>query len=264
MRPLIITTHRTGSTLICELLFNIAVYNYKYKNNLDEYFTITTLYDTVYSNVNGIIKHISTKRTEYNRACATYENDFNNITRLQDLKYPEVLERIRLLENDLNYMIKLFPTDFKKEVLDFVTKNYNIVYLERRDKLKQFLSFLGLVQTNIAHYTNDSTPAVNRIMYDSKWATKFICMDGMYHTLKRQYPSNIPTLYYEDFIAEGADENALIKLLDLPVTRFAARPIKTVATPYRKDLEDLIINKDEWLADKEAILEHLRFNEQGY
>ena len=261
MRPIIITTHRTGSTLICELLFNIAAQRFKYKNNLDEYFTITTLYNSDYQKVNGIIRIVSRERTSFDRQQATYDSDNVKLTALKLSNRLTILNRIELLRNDPNYMIKLFSSDFTNEILDFVVSTYDLIYLERKDKLKQFLSFMGLVQTNVAHYTKDSSSAVNQIVYDAKWAKEFIRLDKQYQDFKRAHSGKI--LYYEDFVELGSDETALIQLLDLPVENIKKKTINTVPTPYIADLEDLIVNKDEWLKDRDSILNNLRLNALG-
>ena len=261
MRPIIITTPRTGSTLVCELLFNIAAHRFKYKNNLGEYFTITTLYKANYQKVNGLIRSMDGQRSDYDRSKATYDSDDIKLTALKLAERSTILHRIELLRNDPLYMIKLFSSDFTPEVLDFVTKTYDMVYLERKNKVKQFLSFLGLVQTNTSHYTKESPRAVLKIIYDTKWAKQFVQLDKLYQDCKHQHPG--PVLYYEDFIAAGADESALIELLDLSVTGIKNKTIQTVPTPYTTDIEDLVVNKEEWLRDRDDFLNQLRLNAQG-
>lgn len=260
MRPIIVTTPRTGSTLVCQLLFNIAAQKFKFKNNLDEYFTITTLYDSEYNKVNGIIRLLHYSKSDFDRKLAVKETDDVLLTKKKEENKQTILDRIELLRDDPNYMIKLFSSDFTPDILKFVSETYDIVYLERKDKIKQFLSFLGLVQTNTAHYKENSPIAVDQIIYSSSWAEEFIKLDKAYQDFKNRQPGKV--LYYEDFMAKGSNESALVELLDLSVVNVRSKNVITVPTPYPKDLEELVVNKTDWLEGRKILLDNLRLNSQ--
>ena len=48
---------------------------------------------------------------------------------------------------------------------------------------------------------------------------------------------------------KGANEQALIELLNLDIKDYNKINVKTIPTPYDNDLESLILNKKEWLQD---------------
>ena len=68
------------------------------------------------------------------------------------------------------------------------------------------------------------------------------------------------TIFYEDFINEGGNQQALIKLLGLTeCDNLVDCDITTKPTPYvNQNLEDAIINQSQWLIHKQEVLEKLR------
>lgn len=240
MRPILITTPRTGSTLITDLLGSLSKQHYGYKNTLQEYFTITELYYIEYGYRDNILT-----TTKLDRKLDIWYNN----------KREEILKRVKLLNNDYNYMMKLFPEDIEPEVQSIVD-THDIIYLERRDKLSQYISYMNMIGSNIAHHKDDSTK-VNKIIYWSKFRDEFINIYKNYLIYRDKHPSKYPTIYYEDFVEKGSDEQALIDILNLDITEYKKLDIKTIPTPYESDLESLILNKKDWLDDKEYIINEL-------
>lgn len=241
MRPIIVTTPRSGSTLITDLLGNLAKQFSGYKNTLQEYFTITELYNPEFKRINDVVYCTKLDR----KLEVWYDN-----------KRTEILKRLNLLNNDHNYMIKLFSEDIEQEVQDMIDNHYDIIYLERRDKLSQYISYMNMIGTNVAHHTKDSDN-VKQIIYWSKFRDEFLQINDNYFKYKKKYPSKYPTIYYEDFIIKGSNEKALIDILGLDLTEFNNLEVKTIPTPYLSDLESLILNKKEWLQDREYIVNEL-------
>jgi len=244
MRPIIVTTPRSGSTLITDLLGNIAKEHAGYKNTLQEYFTITELYYPEFKLINDTVYC-----TSVDRKLEVWYDD----------KRTEILKRLSLLNNDHNYMIKLFSEDIEPEVQSMIDGNYDIIYLERRDKLSQYISYMNMIGTNIAHHT-DSSNKVKSIIYWSKFRDEFIHINDNYFKYKTEHPSKFPTIYYEDFIDGGSDEEALLRLLNLDLKVYNKLDVKTIPTPYENDLESLILNKKDWLLDREYIINELYKN----
>jgi hypothetical protein len=245
MKPILFTMPRTGSTIVTRLLGNIAEQHYNYANNLVEYFLVATNYKAEFSkDINGIVRTISYIR---NNPSYQWYSDKRQI----------ILDRLNLLEDKL-YMIKIFPMDLEPEVIEYM-KTYDIIYLERRNKIHQLLSFINMEQTNIAEYKKGDKE-VNKIIYLPPNVDIFFNVHyNPYYNFKKNNPSKYPTLYYEDFMELGGDEQALIKLLNLDIVDYILPGIfEYIPTPYTKEnLEDLIINKKDWNNDKQRILDVL-------
>jgi len=239
--PIIVTTPRTGSTVICRMLWNLSKEFYGHKNILYEYFTVTDLYESRYKKIDGCIQSIIPRKRIKHEWCTNY--------RLEKLK------RLLLLIKDYKYTMKIFPMQLEPEIVPVIVKNFDLIYLERRDKIRQLLSFSSMMITNVSHYTS-SDSEVKTIEYSPELTDKFFELIEAYHTFKKNNQGI--TIYYEDFIENGANEAALIKLLNLPIEYFKLSKVETIPTPYlSENLEDLIVNKGDWLRDRPKIIDRL-------
>ena len=243
MKPFLVTTPRTGSTIIQSLLYSLSKQHFGYKGNLDEPFTITELFKAKYERVDDVVK-----TTEYQRIGKKW---FDN---KRDIK----LEFINLIGDDHNYMMKLFPIDMEPELLSMMENNYDVICLERRDKIHQALSWVLLWETNIAHYKVDDHRIVTSLRYNSFHAREMLRHFKAYKEFKEYYKKPFKTVVYEDFMEQGGNEDALIKLLDLPIENYEPMKMVTKPTPYNNDLENLIVNKEEWLSDKEDLINEIK------
>ena len=245
MNPILFTTPRTGSTLICNLLADI--FN---KENLNEFFHFGVVPSVNYQKIN-------------NRVVAKYfENRINNPWG-ENLK-EERLRRLGLIKGDYNYLIKIFGEPLETEILSEIKNNYDIIFLERKDKIKQILSFATVLNQKHSHYSNDDKK-INSIIYKPEAAEVIISHLRMYEKFKSNLPSKSPTLYYEDFMELGANNFALTTLLKITLNDKLSNlenywlPKNSIPTPYvTDDIESLILNKKTWLKDKENILEKLK------
>ena len=245
MRPIIVTSPRTGSTLIVELLGNLAKQQYGYKNTLHEYFTIAHAYENHHIRKDDVVITLSLERV--NRIWFT------------DREY-EIEKRLELLNNEYCYMMKVFPMDMTTNVLEYI-KNYDVIYLERKDKLRQLLSFLYMHRTNISHYKEGDKEVSQIVYYPNEVDMYFNTHFNPYYEYKRNNPSKFPVLYYEDFIEQGSNEQALINLLKLDIKEYIPYNIDTIPTPYKEeDLEKLIVNKSDWNKDRQRIIDALYKN----
>jgi hypothetical protein len=251
MKPIVVTTPRCGSELFCQMMGSVAEQHYGYKNTLHELFTITPLYRSRYRLVDGCIEVGLTERLGYRWFTSVRE---------------EKLKRLAWIKKDPSYLLKIFPVDLEPEIEDEVTKKYDIIYLERRDRLRQLISYYGMLQKNMAHYRVEKIEnevdfikahTIEQIRYNRKHTVAFLKVAMIYQEFKQTYPSKYPTVYYEDFVAEGANEQAIVKLLGLPIGVEVSDAL-TVPTPYKdSNPEDLIINQDEWLDYKPNIIRKL-------
>jgi hypothetical protein len=231
------------------MMGSIAKQHYGYKSILHELFTISPLYRSRYKVVDGCIQVGLTERLGY---------------RWYDSLRDERLKRLSWIKKDPNYLIKIFPIELEPEVEEEIVNNYDIIYLERKDRLRQLISFYGMLQKNVAHYRKVNGEdyikenTIGSIRYNRKQTVSFLKMAMIYQEFKKAYPSKYPTVYHEDFVAEGANEQAIVKLLGLPVVDVQLSDALTVPTPYKADNpEDLIVNQDEWLDHKPNIIRKL-------
>jgi hypothetical protein len=240
MKPILIASPRTGSSIIGKQISDLAEQWWGYKNYIHEYFSIGNLIKTEVVTRDGVIHWVF-----QGYVTEAWCND------------PEA-ERIRrrdLLANKTEYMIKLLPGNFDSWTIDWVRDTWNPIFLERRNKLDQLLSYLAYRSTNVAHYKIDSDAVVNEFYYNSKWTDEFIWALNRYYQIKAELSG--PTIYYEDWLDEGSDQAALIKLLNWPKKDY--KPMEPIGkpTPYTNIPEYLILNKTEWTMDKSVIISRL-------
>jgi hypothetical protein len=259
MKPIIIvTTPRTGSTVVCEILGNLLIQHNGCKNVLYEYFDVSTAFKCEYENVNNIL-YIK----DYIR--------FSGNVKWYKSQLEHVTGQIVKLNGEYNYLMKYMPSVTQygvAEIIDtFIMENYDIVYLERKDKLRQLISYLGVTQRSVPHYTNKSDfpfyskdKTVDRkIIYNHLESELFIKNYQKYKQFKNTHISKYPVIYYEDFLQRGANDKALIDILQLPIDTYKPTDVTTIITPYvESNLEDQILNRVDWDKDKERILNDLQ------
>lgn len=250
--PLLVTTPRTGSTLIHKLLGNIGKQTADFKNNLNEFFTITPWIDLKYSNFkvfNDTIIGLISNDTLNNRNIHT-ENKF-----LHEIDFVKLYhEKIQMLQdNSFKYMIKLIPYMIDDFTINFLNNEYDFIYLERRDKLSQLLSYTTFKNTGITHYLKDDTTVIDKIEFDPKflWLLNRIYED--YHKIKQSFPG--PTLYYEDLMAERITEESILRCLNMDIKIDNPLAIQTRSSTYLEIDRELLINNPElWLKYKPEFL----------
>jgi len=239
MKPILIASPRTGSTIIGKQIGDLAEQWWGYKNYLYEYFSIGKFFKSEAVIVDGVLHNkIIGPTTEF---WADPEQ--------------ERLHRLKLIGNDYNYMIKLMPFNFDSWTVDWVKGHWNPVFLERRNKLDQLLSYFAFRTSNISHYAKESTAVVDEIDYKWEWAADFLAEMTQYNKIKSQLAG--PTIYYEDWLEAGADQQAVIKLLNWPDATYVPMPEMGKLTPYTNIPEYLIRNKTDWNLDKTVIISRL-------
>jgi hypothetical protein len=241
--PIILTLPRTGSTIITKLLFNIAHHLYGSKNYLNQYTCVIPDYIEHFDRVDGVIKSVY------------YEVNKDSFKKRTFHREKIVRDRIKLMGEDVKYTTKIFATDLSAASYIFFKNNFDFIFLERRDKISQLLSYCTMTETNKSEYRNGETLEETYFNFD-------MCM-SYFHQLRRyafykRINPEAPVIIYEDFMNLGGDTAALQKLLNLPVEDIPQTlKIDTIPTPYNKNIEDLLVNKNEWLEHKPTIVKFI-------
>ena len=243
MIPCIIATARTGSSYISYLMYEIGKDKFQYKNYLNEYFTVQELFQADYEKIDNVVQLIFSKRTN-----AKWFDDARKIK----------LDRLNLLKNDTSYAFKIFAEDIEPEIDNYITKNFTPIFLERRNKIDQFISFSHMLSTNTASYDIDDNAVINEITVKQEHIQLFFNHIKNYTRYKNNYKGRSKTLYYEDFMNSEDQIEFIAKILNVvnfPEDIF----FNSKKTPYIDEPESLIANKTEWACIK-MILKHVLQN----
>lgn len=240
MVPILVTSARTGSTIILDIIYTLFKDKFNLKNNLGEFFNIYKSFKTEYKIIDGNICITGSIKTD---------TKWFTSHRLEQLK------RLDMIKEDKNYLIKLFP-NIELEVADFIKKNYFPIYLERKSKVKQFLSYQNLMDDNVAHYSINDTTTVESISINKLNLNSFIQHIHDYYKIKNQWPSLYSTIYYEDFIKASDKKLFLSTILNIDTDKDIS--IKTKPTPYIDDPEKIIDNPIMWEEMKVELLNMLK------
>lgn len=247
--PFIVTTPRTGSTVICHILGEIAQHKWNYKQTLFEYFNVSTpSKDWCYSIVDGIVTWRPRQPNDV--------PDWNT----QAEKATLILERLKSITGPDRYMAKAFPDHLTRNcvVFDELQKRYQFLFLERRDKVAQFLSVCAKRASGKPHYLVDEDVVADQLVFDVSAFDSFVKQLQQYKQMKAMFPES-PVLVYEDFMEAGGDRRALVQLLGLDgCDTMTAYSAVTKTTPYTvDDIERLFINPQEWNDHKTRVKEIL-------
>lgn len=237
MKPILISTPRSGSTIVAEKIFNISRDNFNYIDNLDEFFNVTDMIQTNYHFVeNKIVKEKSQKIFK------KWYNDKQEIYQY----------RLNLLKYNPNYLIKFFPFNTPKDIETFIIDTYDLIFLERKNKVAQFISFLGLFcEKKYSHNTINNFYQITKLKYDKKLLDSFINIIHQYNAFKEK-KSGI-TIFYEDVLQNKINETNIATLLNLNIHNINNYENKIIKTSYITDPELLIENYDEWKQDKHRL-----------
>jgi len=243
LKPIVLfTTPRSGSTFIIDSLYHLGKRHFAYKNCLFEYFFVDVLYRSKFEKVDGIVI-----QTDFERMYKDWCQD----------KRQERLQRLSYIVNDPYYAWKIFPSDLEPEIEQFINEKYDVVYLERRNLVNQFLSLLGLLNYNTSHYKQGETKKIKQLIYKKGWLLYFIDTIEKYLEFKNNHPSKYPTLYYEDILAQSNQEEFINQYLNLGISNYTNRVNHTIPTPYIDNPENLVVNKESWLEGKKILLDFI-------
>ncbi len=238
MKPILFATPRSGSTVIGELIGNLAEQCWDSKGWLGEFFNINPTLVTEAKIVNG---KLYLQRNQY-------------VDKPWCLNpYKEKLHRKELVDNDPNYVVKFLVSQIENWTVPWVNEqNFTPIFIERRNKVKQLISFLASIQTNewYFHKSRQYEP-LDKIIYDEETAIRLLWNLRELKELKRRFENPI-TIYYEDWIEQGGNQRAVVNLLGLSVD-YVETQTDCANTPYLKDSEQLLEHDPKWLEAKDRI-----------
>lgn len=237
---------RAGSSIVCTLLGNIARQKYGHKNVLYEYF-----------NPILIDKAVREKYVEYKEV-----RIFDDLVivpveggRIEGSSADLRAARLAILRNNPKHTIKVFPSDLTDDIWKFIQAEYDLIFLERRDRVEQFLSLCYIMHTQKTHFQKTDISGVGSFPYAHKYLSWFIEFVREFNYIKDNNEGI--SIYYEDFMSLGGDQQALVNLLGLSGTVLNDCNVLTKPTPYEISYENLLSNKAEWLEHKQYVIDTL-------
>ena len=244
MKPILIATPRSGSTIIGEQIGNLAEQWWGYKNYLHEYFSVSPYY-----------------RSEISKVGKMLFFEYLGPADGQWCKNPsaERLARKKLLDENTKYMLKVMPGNFKEDwMVPWIKENYNEpIFLDRRNREAQLLSWMAYRTIKVSHWHRDSENRIQVIEYKPEWVDEFVDMIKKFKEVQKKF-DNPKTIYYEDWVDGGRDQKTLIKLLGWENQPFVKMITTTQSSPYTANPENLITNKFDWNPARPGILKRLR------
>lgn len=237
MKPIILAaTPRSGSTVIQELFYPLARDLFGYRGDLRQYFTV--------------IPEIKTDYRVDDQGVIRYEGRYEWDREWCDVRV-EKPRRLGMLESNAHrYLIKFFPSDVIRwpAIMDHISRNYQPLYIDRRDRLRQFISYITRMQIKRSHFVVGSQDRVGRsVVYRREDLDHFCYIIDCFQKYRSANPGR--TILYEDFIAQGGDARALAELANIPLPEDDLPLPSTMPTPYDRSHEDVLINADEWRSD---------------
>ena len=246
--PILIANPRSGSTIIHNQMTFIAERYFGSLGPLNEYFHLQDFSKSiVHQNNKGKLS----VKFELNHEGKYWEGSSND----------EKIRRLNLLKINPNYTLKVFAMDITNDVLyNFILDNYTPIFLNRKNKIEQFLSWCSILTNNRTFFTKNES--VNKIEYSYERFNRFYIILREYYELKERMGNLAISINYEDW-----KENNDILFDILNVKKFKLNDFLnnrnhkfvSIPTPYSQPIEDLIINKEEWYNDRDEIVE--AFNE---
>lgn len=244
--PVIVATQRTGSTLICWLLHEIARRQFKHKGMLGEYFDVDPKRQTDYV-VDELSRIIQGNTRRLDTPWWTTQRE------LEEGR----ARKLDMLKKCGNHTFKIFPDHFSNAIISYLKNNYDFVYLERRDKKQQMLSVMAMHHYKTAHYYKNNYTVIGKFNFDPLVYKYWYGTLLKYEAIKQTQPGIV--LYYEDFINAGGDIRALISLLkltgceDIPNPAIPSRP-----SLYQYSNDECFLNPGVWDKFKSEVEDQLK------
>jgi hypothetical protein len=236
MKPIVVSYPRTGSKIITDIVYNYSRQYFKSEGCLQE-FLLTGWYRQ------------DNFRFENNKILGEYTNLPKNLwtTSSQKKTADETLkERISWLSQNPNYVFKLMVNPRVPElVYNYCLNNFDCIFLERKDNLRSFLSFLFLSETK-HHYEIGSLALKKentKIQFHENLANTWIWDYNKFQKLK----DNCKSIVYEDLLINGnISEDLTLQHLGWNVdSNFVPLQYSTIATPYEDNLLEYFVNPNQ-------------------
>ena len=240
--PIIVSTPRTGSNVALHILYNYLKQNSLVNNNLEEFVSLFHGMDHGVEVNNNIIN-----LTNFREVTDPIEREEKRLW-LLDNRDRVILERLDLLKRYPAHTFKFITSSQPQEVYDWVKDNNTCLFVERRQKLAQILSF-ALIFSKQRHYKQGDQVG-ERVYVPVSWLERFMYQKIKYDTFKKQF-DNPRVAYYEDFVTDdGVNEQAFFDAVGIePGPNHVPYVPTTIKTPYNEEGRiGLIKNSDEVLA----------------
>lgn len=241
--PVIVTTARTGAAAIGYDLSHIAEAYYGSKNDLGFLFNVNNIAPykwKLYENDGKLtLQRLSNKRkTKY----------------WKGTKEEERTARLEVLKQFPQHTFRVLPEDVQQpDVWDYIVQNYEPLFLERRNKLRQFISYCGAVQ-------NTGEESIESIKYDATLFDDFVTSLESYYQLKASVPG-AKTIYYDQW---QTNHKILFKMLGKEPFDIIQDHDLIKPPNYNGDIWSRISNADEFEADKEQLIRWLSHIDSKY
>lgn len=245
MNPIVVAYPRSGSEVLTDIIFNYSRQVWDSERCLQEFLLVTFFRDYNFTFVDNKIQgsYWSLPKDQWTA----------NWDKIKDKVYDIVQERISWLKSNPKYVFKLITTPRLTNIqYSWCIENHHCVFIERKDKIRSFLSFLFLPYIGTHHKldTNIITKQNLKIKFDVGFADLWVWDYKKYNELLNNAP-NKSVLVYEDILDQGSiSEEKVLKNLgwEIPINykfyNFVTKP-----TPYEdEDILNYFENKDEVLA----------------
>lgn len=228
----VLGTPGTGTTLLTLILDSLLKSKYQYKKILWEAFNY------------GYFK------TKFSLTESEFYQDRLNLI-LSDVFF------IKFFEHE----IKLIKDNTDIKLLDFITKKYDVVYIERKNYFEQALSYNYYYESSKNSNFQKGEFTFN---YDlTKWLLKSI---ERYKNLKICYPSKYTTILYEDFISLENKVSFLQTKLNIDLTHLSEIHISKMNNLYYNKFQrnkvsyfDMVKNKEYMMSFKKELRQRLSY-----
>lgn len=250
MNPIVVAYPRSGSEIVTDIVFNYARQVWNSERCLQEFLLMTFFRDNNFDFVDNKIQG-----TYWALPKNQWEGHW---IKIKDSIPSKVDQRISWLAANPNYVFKLITTPWVNDnQYNWCIENFHCVFVQRRDKIRSFLSYLFLPYIGTHHSTDSDVITLEKlkIKMDTGLANKWIWNYKKFNKLLEQ-STNKSLIVYEDIITDrGIDEETILKTLGWAIPPgYQFYEFKTKPTPYE---DNNLLN---YFEDKDLVLEYIKIN----
>ena len=250
MNPIVVAYPRSGSEIVTDIVFNYARQVWNSERCLQEFLLMTFFRDNNFDFVDNKIQG-----TYWALPKNQWEGHW---IKIKDSIPSKVDQRISWLAANPNYVFKLITTPWVNDnQYNWCIENFHCVFVQRRDKIRSFLSYLFLPYIGTHHSTDSDVITLEKlkIKMDTGLANKWIWNYKKFNKLLEQ-STNKSLIVYEDIITDrGIDEETILKTLGWEIPPgYQFYEFKTKPTPYE---DNNLLN---YFEDKDLVLEYIKIN----
>ncbi|MEO0468251.1 MAG: Stf0 family sulfotransferase [Bacteroidota bacterium] len=227
-------TQRSGSTLLCKALAQTGI-----AGNPGEYFTLMDAEDSLAKKFSAH-DYASLKQNLW-KAGSTDNGIFGLKVPLHYSRYQKVLAEIRAFRN--------LQTEDDEALLAELFPNCRHIYLSRRNKIRQVVSWWKAIQDHVWHMEGNQSRTQKADFYADKYnpdALRHLFQESVLMECAKQdyfarYGIKPLSIIYEDFVADY--ENSIRRILDY--LELDHQNLRIQPPFYQKTADDI---SEEWVA----------------